>query len=104
LTLPAGSFLNGATIGTLRLSMTKDGLVHIAGSINVTTITNYTTILQLPRWALPVAGVTVGATDIRGTTGAAMWIDISTAGALLIVGAPAGTTLVGFSATYKAAA
>jgi hypothetical protein len=101
--LPATAFDSGASRAALFVTATKEGMIHVMGTITVSTIANYTRVAIMPRWARPLDTVTMGSFDVRGTSAAAMWCDIQTNGDLRIIGAPAGTTTVSVNFTYRAA-
>lgn len=94
--------MNGASAASdLRIAYGKDGFASIAGTIAVTTITNGTSLMRIPRYAMPIRLVNIPAMSV--TSGGALgscyvYADTAT-GTLRLQGAPAGTTSVILSGT-----
>ncbi len=97
----AALMLNGATVGTdLRVYYDKSGLAGITGTMSVTTISDGTALMRLPRYLAPrrplnILVMALGSTlNYLGTC----WVFVDpVAGALKLTKAPANTTMIIFS-------
>lgn len=93
--------LNGATAGSdLRLCYDKTGRASIAGTLNVTTITDGTAVIRIPRHIAPTHGLNVTVTAISAANAVlgTCWLNIDpTSGTAKLSKVPATSTQLIFS-------